>query len=48
MLNKSDLRDRLTEALEDRDIEDADEIADWVVETLDEEGAFEVDADDDE
>lgn len=40
MVSKSELRDRLTAELESRNVEDADEIADSVVETLDEDGAF--------
>jgi hypothetical protein len=42
MLTKSELRLKLTEELESRNVPDADEIADTVVETLDEDGAFEI------
>lgn len=45
MLTKNQLRDALTSALDDRNVPDADEIADSVVEVLDEDGAFESDSD---
>jgi nucleoid DNA-binding protein len=43
MLTKADLIDALTQELESRDVEDAEEIADSVVEVLDEQGAFDRD-----
>lgn len=45
---KSELRRRLEEKLEEFGIDDADEIADSVVEQLDEDGEFGVDEDLDE
>ena len=45
MITKAELRELLTEELEARDLDDADEIADSIVETLDENGAFEIDGD---
>lgn len=47
MYTKNQLRDAITAALEDRDVEDAEEVADSVVEVLDEEGAFESASDED-
>lgn len=47
MLSKSELRSALTQALEDASVPDADEIADSVVDQLDEGGAFETEEVDD-
>lgn len=47
MTNKSSLRKALAEELESRDVEDAEEIADSVVEVLDEDGWFESGANED-
>ena len=41
MLSKSELREKLTRLLEERDVADADDVAYDVVESLDEDGAFE-------
>jgi hypothetical protein len=48
MLTKAKLFDALTQELENRGVDDAEEVADSVVETLDEEGAFNWDEDADE
>ncbi len=45
MTNKNALRKVLSQELENRDVEDAEEIADSVVEVLDEDGWFESDSD---
>lgn len=42
-LSKSELREKLEEILTNHDVEAADEIADSVVEALDEDGAFDPD-----
>lgn len=46
MLTKAELLEKLTLELETRGVEDADEVADAVAEQLDEEGAFEITAED--
>lgn len=43
---KRKLLDALTEELTNRDVEDADEIADTVVDRLDEDGVFDTESDD--
>ena len=48
MYTKADLREKLNEVLERHNVDDAEEIADDVVELLDEDGAFESDDEDDE
>lgn len=45
MINKNTLRKTLAQELENRDVEDAEEIADSVVEVLDEDGYFESSSD---
>lgn len=45
-MNRNELRKALTQELENRDVEDADEIADSVVEVLYEDGWFDSSNDD--
>ena len=46
MVTKNDLLKALTRELEDRNVEDASEVADSVVEVLDEDGAFDTEEED--
>lgn len=46
MLTKNQMREILTAELEDLDVDDADEVADTLVDRLEDAGAFEVAGDD--